>query len=113
MTETITIPIELSEIETPRGIFWAKFHLIVEVTGELHNTGCCELAAVETIDFANDDIEADDLDVDSRASWGEELAQVIQDDGLIDMEKIEREAIAEVQQIMDSRHEGFIEEMAR
>lgn len=111
MTDAVEISLELDEIDTSRGCFWAQLVVHVEVTGR--HILSAAITRIDVLDFADDTTEADDLDSSQRRSWCEEIAASVLHDGLLNEEQLLDQAIAEVERSPFSREESFREELAR
>lgn len=111
MTDAVEIPLELDEIDTSRGCFWAQVMVHVEVTGR--HILSAAIVQIEVLDFANDVTEAADLPADVLPAWRHEIAAAILVGGLLSEEQLLDEAIAQVEQAVYSREESFREELAR
>ncbi|MBA2116820.1 hypothetical protein [Bremerella alba] len=111
MTEAVEISLELDEIDTSRGCFWAQLVVHVEVTGR--HILSAAIIGIDVLDFANDAIEAADLLEGKRQIWREEIAATVLCDGLLKEEHLLDQAIAEVERSAFSREESFREELAR
>ena len=111
MTDAVEISLELDEIDTSRGCFWAQLVVHVEVTGRHILTAA--ITQIDVLDFANDATEADDLPAAERQAWCEEIAAAVLCDGLLNEEQMHDLAIAEVERSVFSREETFREELAR
>lgn len=111
MTDVVEISLELDEIDTSRGCFWAQLVVQVKVTGR--HILSAAIVRIDVLDFANDAIEAADLSSDTQQAWSEEIAAVVLGDGLLNEEQMLDQAIAEVERTVFSREESFREELAR
>ena len=111
MTDAVEISLELDEIDTPEGCFWAQLIVHVEVTGR--HILSAVITRIDVLDFANDTTEADDLPHSQRQGWGEEIAASVLHHGLLNEEQLLDQAIAEVERSVFSREESFREELAR
>ncbi|QDU75470.1 hypothetical protein Pan97_25020 [Bremerella volcania] len=111
MTDAVEISLELDEIDTSRGCFWAQLVVHVEVTGR--HILSAAIMQIDVIDFASDATEADDLASDERHTWCEEIAAAVLCDGLLSEQRLLDQAIAEVERSAFSREESFREELAR
>lgn len=111
MTDAVEISLELDEIDTSRGCFWAQLLVHVEVTGR--HILSATIVQIDVLDFANDVTEAADLPVDQLPVWRSEIAAAVLVGGLLGEERLLDEAIAQVEQTYFSREESFREELAR
>ena len=111
MTEAVEISLELDEIDTSRGCFWAQIVVHVEVTGRHILSGA--IVQIEVLDFANDLVEAADLSPAEQQLWREELAAAVLLTGQVPAERFIDQAIAQVELTVFSREETFREELAR
>lgn len=111
MTDAVEISLELDEIDTSRGCFWAQLVVHVEVTGR--HILSAAIVQIDVLDFANELVEAADLPGDQQQTWREEIASSVLCDGLLNEEQLHDQAIAEVERLAFSREESFREELAR
>ncbi|MEW4564691.1 hypothetical protein AB1K70_19280 [Bremerella sp. JC770] len=111
MTDAVEISLELDEIDTSRGCFWAQLVVHVEVTGR--HILSAAIRQIDVHDFANDVIEAADLSCQQRQAWCEEIVAAVLLEGLVHEEQLLDQAIAEVERSAYAREESFREELAR
>ncbi|WDI42112.1 hypothetical protein [Bremerella sp. P1] len=111
MTDAVEISLELDEIDTSRGCFWAQLVVHVEVTGR--HILSAAIVQIDVLDFADDATEAADLPCDQRQLWCEDIAAAVLFGGLLNEEQLLDQAIAEVEKSAFSREESFREELAR
>jgi len=111
MTDSVDIALELDEIKTSRGCFWAQLVVRVEVTGR--HILSAAVVKIDVLDFGGETIEAADLPPVERQAWSDEIAEAVRHAGLLQEEQLHEYAIAEVELTAFAREESFREELAR